>query len=344
MQLFWEEAKKPFKSKRTLLIMLAILLIQIGSVFPDYFDFTKRCGSVEAYNEYANAYNNQISEKYVKKEDITKMLKDSYIGRDTSKETIFYNQYLAAVCRSISWKETKENENVPVFWNSIGINKLVQNLNSFVSGIFIFIGLLFGVSCIFIWDEENGMDQIIYSSSRGRKHIISAKCFGCFVFAFTWATIYYFSIAALTIGLYHNANALKAPINSIACLGFCETPIKVWQFLGMGYICVLIGSILISMLFALVYTKIKNNVLVLGIGMLLVFMPVVVPKNGVLGKIFCMLPTSFCDTSMLIGENVNLSILNRNISIVNLGCIFLIIISVLVYLIIKKTFWKGRVE
>ena len=93
MQLFWEEAKKPFKSKRTLLIMLAILLIQVGSVMPDYFDFKKKCGSVEAYNEYANAYNNQISEKYVKQEDITRMLKDSYIGRETSKETIFYNQY-----------------------------------------------------------------------------------------------------------------------------------------------------------------------------------------------------------------------------------------------------------
>lgn len=344
MQLFWEEAKKPFKSKRTLLIMLAILLIQVGSVMPDYFDFKKKCGSVEAYNEYANAYNNQISEKYVKQEDITRMLKDSYIGRDTSKETIFYNQYLAAVCRSLSWKETRGNENAPIFWNSIGINKLVQNLNSFVSGIFIFIGLLFGVSCIFIWDEENGMDQIIYSSSQGRKHIISAKCFGCFVFSFIWATIYYFSIVAITIGLYQNANALNAPINAIASLGFCEAPIKVWQFFCIGYICVLIGSILMSMLFALVYARIKNSVLALGIGILLIFMPIAVPKNGVLGKIFCMLPTSFCDTSLIIGENINLSILNRNVSVANFGCTVLIVISLFVYFVIRKTFWKGRVE
>ena len=73
-------------------------------------------------------------------------------------------------------------------------------------------------------------------------------------------------------------------------------------------------------------------------------MPIAVPKNGVLGKIFCMLPTSFCDTSLIIGENINLSILNRNVSVANFGCTVLIVISLFVYFVIRKTFWKGRVE
>lgn len=131
MRLYCEEVKKAFKSKRTWIILIMVLMIQVVSIIPDYISFKDKCGSVSKYNEYAEQYNNQISEKFVKQEDIKSMQNEPYIGSNTSIETIFHNQYLAAVCRSISWKETKGEENAPVFWNSIGVNKLIQNLNSY---------------------------------------------------------------------------------------------------------------------------------------------------------------------------------------------------------------------
>lgn len=105
-----------------------------------------------------------------------------------------------------------------------------------------------------------------------------------------------------------------------------------------------IASTFMSLLFAVVYSKVKNSILWLGIGILLIFIPIIVPKNGTLGKIFCMLPTIFCDTSLIVGENIKLSFGSMNISIMYLGSAVLLVLSILLYIMIKKTFWRGRVE
>ena len=69
-----------------------------------------------------------------------------------------------------------------------------------------------------------------------------------------------------------------------------------------------------------------------------------VPKNGNMGKVFCILPSVFSNTSLIVGENLKLECLGTEISILGLGCIILPIGTVLIVLLLRRIFWNGRVE
>ena len=159
-----------------------------------------------------------------------------------------------------------------------------------------------------------------------------------------WATIYYFSITFLTIIVFGNVGALYIPINYIACLCFCSVPISVGQYLLIAYLLLLITSTFMTACIVIIYSKVKKIIVGLGIGLALIFIPMFVPKNGNMGKVFCILPSVFSNTSLIVGENLKLECLGTEISILGLGCIILPIGTVLIVLLLRRIFWNGRVE
>ncbi len=344
MLLYVEELKKTLRCRSSWLVMIAILAIQVVTVISCYKDLESKCGNVAEYNAYADQYNGTLILDMVDSNDIQKMKMNSYQRPNNTKEDFFYEQYLAAIVRIMDYKTQYNDGNELKYWNSIGINNLVQNLTTSVSAIFVFIGLLFGLHPIFLKDIENGMDKIIYSSYYGRKQILKAKCIAGIIFEVLWITIYYFGIILLTVIVFKNAGALTIPINYIACLALCSVNISVWQYLLMGYLLLLIASTFMTACIMLVYARVKKIIIGLGLGLVLIFMPMFIPKNGNLGRLFCILPSVFSNTSLIIGENLKINCLGTEISIVGLGCIILPIGTVLIFLLLKRIFWNGRVD
>lgn len=344
MLLWIEELKKMLRCRSSWIVMTAILVIQVVTVISCYRDLENKCGNVAEYNAYADQYNGTLMMDMVNPNDIQKMKMDLYQRPNNTKEDFFYEQYLAAISRSVDYNIQYNDGNEPKYWNSIGINNLIQNLTASVSAIFVFIGLLFGLHPIFLKDNENGMDKIIYSSYYGRRQILKAKCIAGIVFEVLWVTIYYFSIAFLTVMVFRNAGALGIPINYIACLAFCAVRIRVWQYLLIGYILLLIASTFMTVCIMIIYAKVKKIIIGLGVGLALIFMPMFIPKNGNVGRIFCLLPSVFSNASLIVGESLKIKCLGAEISILGLGCIILPIGTVLLFVLLKRIFWNGRVE
>lgn len=344
MLLYVEELKKLLRCKSSWLVLIAIFLLQVVTLVSCYKDMEGKCGNIAEYNAYADKYNGTLIMDMVESDDIQKMQTGCYQRAKNTVEDYFYERYLAAIVNSNDYKAKYNDGNEPLFWNSVGINHLVQNLTTSVSAIFVFVGLLFGLHPIFLKDMENGMDKIIYSSYCGRKQILRAKCIAAIVFEIAWVTIYYFSIACLTVTVFGNAGALGIPINYIACLSSCVVPISVWQYLLLGYLLLLISSTFMTACMVLVYSKVKKIIGGWGIGLALIFIPMFVPKNGNVGKVFCILPSVFSNISLIVGENLKLELLGTKISILGLGCIMLSIGTILMFLLLRRTFWNGRVE
>lgn len=344
MLLYVEELKKILRCRSSWLVMIAILAIQVVTVISGYKDLESKCGNVPEYNAYADQYNGTLIMEMVDSKDIQKMKIGSYQRPGNTKEDYFYERYLAAISRSIDYKTQHHDGNEPKYWNSSGINNLVQNLTTSVSAIFVFIGLLFGLHPIFLKDIENGMDKIIYTSYYGRKQILRSKCIAAIIFEVLWVTIYYFSIAFLTIMVFREAEVLVIPINYIACLSFCSIRISVWQYLLIAYLLLLITSTFMTACIMIIYAKVKKIIVGVGVGLALIFIQMIFPKNGNIGKSFCILPSVFSNTSLIVGENLKLECLGTEISILGLGCIILPIGTILIFLLLKRTFWNGRVE
>ena len=344
MLLYVEELKKMLRCKSSWLVMIAILAIQVGAVFSSYNALETECGNVAEYNTYADQYNGTLMIDMVDSNDIQKMKMDTYQRASNTKEEYFYERYLAAISRSIEYKDHYNDGNEPKYWNCIGINDLVQNIATSVSTIFVFIGLIWGLHPLFLKDIENGMDKIIYSSYHGRNEILRAKCIAGIIFEVIWVTIYYVSITLLTVTVFKNAGALAAPINYVPCLYLCPVQIKVWQYLIIGYLLLLIASTFMTACMMLVYARVKKVIVGIGMGLVLTFMPMFIPKNGNIGRIFCLLPTVFGGANLIVGENLRIKCLGTEISVLGLGCMILPIGTVLLFLLLKRIFWNGRVE
>ncbi len=344
MLLYVQELKKMLRCKSAWLVMIVILTIQVGTVFSTYNDKEAKCGNIAEYNTYADPYNGTLMMDMVDAKDIQKMKMGTYQSADNTKEEYFYMRYLAAISRSIGYKERYNDGNEPKYWNCIGINELVQNVATHFSTVFVFIGLIFGLHSLFLKDIENGMDKVIYSSYHGRNQILRAKCIAGIIFEILWVTIYYLSITLLTITVFKNVGALVAPINYVPCLYLCRAQLKVWQYLIIGYLLHLIASTFMTAFMMVVYSRVKKVVVGIGMGLVFTFIPMFIPKNGNIGTIFCLLPTVFGGANLVVGENLKIKCLGTEISVLGLGCILLPIGTVLICLLLKRTFWNGRVE
>ena len=90
MRLCVEELKKILRCRSSWLVMIAILAIQIVTVYSCYMDMESKCGSVAEYNAYANQYNGTLDMDMVNADDIQKMKIGSYQRPGNTKEDYFY--------------------------------------------------------------------------------------------------------------------------------------------------------------------------------------------------------------------------------------------------------------
>lgn len=344
MLLYVQELKKVLRCKSSWFVIIAIMVMQVATVFSSYYEKEAQCGNIAEYNTYVAQYNGTLMMDMVDENDIQKMQMGIYQSTGNTKEDYFYERYLAAISRSIKYKDQYNDGNELKYWNCIGINELVQNIATHFSTIFVFIGLIVGLHPLFLKDIENGMDKVIYTSYHGRNEILRAKCIAGIMFEVLWVTVYYLGITLLTIIVFKNEGALVAPISYVPCLFLCRAQIKVWQYLIIGYLLHLIASTFMTACMMVIYARVKKVIVGIGMGLVFTFMPMFIPKNGNIGTIFCLLPTVFGGANLIIGENLKINCLGTEISVLGLGCILLPIGTVLIFLLLKRIFWNGRVE
>ena len=344
MKLYKQELKKTLKYKATFFVMGIILLIQLTTAYSGYKELERKCGDVNAYNEFANKYNGELDFSLVDENDIENMKKDSYSRKGNTIEDFFYSQYLAAIVRSQYYKENLGMNDVPKFYNSIGINALIQNITSSVSVIFVFVGLLFIIYPIFGVDSENEMDKVIYSTYLGRKKVVEAKSKAGLVLTFAWTTFYYFLITIFTISIYGNWNVIGVPINCIASVYSCSMKISVIGYLLLGYLLLIISALLMSACLFIIFSRISKAVFGIGLGLLFIFLPMFLPKNGNLGKAVCMFPSAFGSAQLIVGKNIEYLILNTRVPAYAVGIIVVPITTLVVLFIFKRSFWRGRID
>ena len=344
MWLCVEELRKILRSRLSVIVLIAIILMQIVTALSSYNEIENKCGSIKAYNEYADQYNGTLDRSLVDSSDVNKMISDSYRRTENTKEAFFYEQYLAAIVRANDYEAENSKAEPPAFQNVVGINILVQNLTSVVSTIFALVGLLFALYPIFFRDIENGMENIIYCSYIGRKDIVKAKIGAGLLFGIGWISVYYFLISIFTIILFGNVKVLNVPINCVACLSDCNYNISVLQYLLLGYLLLLIASLFMVACVMLIYSRVKKISIGILVGMALIILPMCIPKNGNIGKMFCLLPSAFGSALLIVGKNLELALLGTKIALPIVGMIVVTFLTIVLFMIIKWTFWKGRVE
>ncbi len=344
MSLCKEEIRKVLRSRMTIIVILLIMVIQISAIISGYIETGNKCGGMSEYNAYAKNYNGTMDLDIVSDEDIQKMNSDAYHRTGNTKEEFFYEQYLAAVVRSMSYADENDQQNAPRYYNALGINYLVQNLTSLVSTIFAFLALIILLHSIFFKDVENGMDRIIYSSYRGRKEIVMSKFLAGIILGLSWMTIYYFVIGFLTITIYGDWDLLLIRINCIPCLSDCNAGITVLGYLLLGYALLMVAATLMTACLMLVFSRVTKPFWGIGIGLLLVILPMFIPKNGNIGKLFCLIPSVFGSAQLIVGENLYYVISGAAIPLYAIGFILLPIMTFVVFAFYRLLFWKGRID
>lgn len=344
MWLCGEEFKKILKSRLSVIVLIAIMIIQTLTILSSYKEIENKCGNINEYNTYADEYNGTLDRSFVDSNDINKMVSNVYQRSENTKEAYFYEQYLAAIVRADEYVDDSGRTTTPKFQNTIGINALVQNLTSVVSVVFALMGILFALNPIFYKDMENGMANIIYSSLFGRRSIIKAKIIASLTFGVGWISIYYFFISIFTIVLFGNEKIMNVPINCVPCLSDCNYNISVLQYLLLGYLLMLIAALFMVACIMLVYSRIRKLTTGVLIGGVLILLPMFLPKNGNIGKLFCLLPSSYGSALLIVGENLKLLLFGKNIDILTIGIIIILFLTIVLFRILKSTFWKGRVD
>ncbi|MCF0130314.1 MAG: hypothetical protein HUJ71_01240 [Pseudobutyrivibrio sp.] len=344
MKLYKEEIKKTFKTRLSLGVILLIILIQVCAVVASYSKLRDNCKDVKKYNEYANAYNGTLDESMVDVNDIRLMENDFYHRKDDTVEDYFYQQYLASICRAKQVEKIGDNVNIPKYYNAIGINCMAQNLTSTVTSFFVLVGIIFIVLPVYSKDRENGMDYIIYTSYLGRKEICKVKLWAAYVLVGLWVTIYYLFSFMLYVGVFDCYDMLTIPINSIGCLLLCPLRINVLEYFILGYVLLLISSFAYTSVMLFVYARVNYTVFCIGAGVLLIILPMFLPKNGILGRVTCILPSVFGKADLIIGNAVSINIFGHEVLLAYFGAVVLLTATMMINLVYKKTFWIGRVD
>lgn len=347
MHLVRQELKKIVKSKMVWISCSIIILVQITSILAENNEFRIECGgNIAAYNSYADAYNDTLVESLVSENVINEYDDNENLDGTTSLvkygiETCFEREYYKALLRN---RELNIKGRTIRYWNNKGINALVQTLFGIISGVAILVGLIFAAFSLLFKDKENEMDRIIYSSYIGRKEIISAKALAMLLYTMVWITIYFWCISAVTIFIYGNIKSLKAPIYCVACLSRTSYNMSTMGFLTMGYAMFMVSGTFFAMCFLLVFTLAKNAAVAFGGSIALIFITLIMPKNGRVAMRISTWTPLYTYTHLLLDGGDGVPTVGEKLSGLYLEFAMLILSAVIVYILIKKLFWSGRIE
>lgn len=378
MELVCEEVKKCFLSRRNLVIMILVLIFHGFFMITSYNDWASDISDLGAYNLYADSWNGKIDFSMITDDEWKALENEKYSSLGNTIHDIWKEDYLYSASRSrrwleyygdnptsyigikkyvekmrkdgkedtyeyrkyVKWLNMLENTGQPEYSNSVGINQLVQNVSDVITPIMVGVPLIFFIIPIFGEDYHSGMESVILASKKGRKNILNAKIISTYFYTLFWVTLHYFSLVILNIILYQNTTVLKAPINSIACLSRCPFDMAVWQYLLVGYLMNLLGGMALSSIFCYISSRIRDSIIAVGCCIVVVFLPMIVPKNGSLGLLFCLLPSISMQSNKLFGSYLVLNIFQEPVLLGYLSVITLILISVLFVLGVKMKYRK----
>jgi hypothetical protein len=175
-------------------------------------------------------------------------------------------------------KETALGE--PSFANTVEWGNLFTNWGDTLMLFVLFIPLTFIVSSVFCREASTGMDNLILSSRNGRRRIVTAKIGAVAVTAVTVVGMYLlatFVFGFLSVGTVEGWDAaLRSVPNYVrAPFGFTNS-----QFALVSALWVLLSGTVYALIVALISSRLKNQMAVLGVSLIVLFLNIGIAALG----------------------------------------------------------------
>lgn len=264
-----------------------------------YYDFLKQI-------EHISAYQNFISEMYNRAEEQSV---SSIFGDEQSFS--YKNLYKTA-----KDYESLKNTNL----NLVNAKPIIETVQYDLTDVFLIAIILVICFYLFGYEREKGLRFLIRCTKSGRLKTIISKFAVLFVLSVSVTLLFVLSNYQMNSFLYGKAN-LDINIQSIAEFGNCTFNVNILEFFLLFIVAKMIGALLISALFALIYICCSNSVVIyivglgtLGIEFLLYRL---ISKNSFLNLLKYMNVFYVFDGEELFGEYLNLNIFSNAVNAVS---------------------------
>lgn len=175
-------------------------------------------------------------------------------------------------------KETALGE--PKFANTVEWGNLFTNWGDTIMLFILFIPLAFLISPVFSREAATGMDNLILSSRNGRRKIVTAKLGAVAVTSLTVLGIYLlatFVFGFLSVGTLESWDAALRSVPNYVRAPFGFTCL---QFTLVSALWVLLSGTVYALIVAFVSSRMKSQIAVLGVSLLVLFLNIGVAALG----------------------------------------------------------------
>lgn len=365
MDSIWiKELKKIMLDKKIKIFFLIIIAIQINIFVVNFHKFNTKVINLKEYSKIADSMQGSINWDLVDKDlltnisneyDDTLAKKASFSSAKEAWENEYYKSAINNINRqryinSLEEKELNNDYNIdeeikilknieePGYSNSVGINLFAQNITS------IFTALVFVILSVMIVafhdsiERLSGFDEFIISSKKGYKSMMFNKIISEYIFISLLITIYYMAFLFLYMGMYKNYGSLDYKINSMGIFTYSIYNISIKEYLLNSYFRLLLGILSITSFIILIKEVVKNKIIGNIIAVLLVFLPLTLPRVGSISKIVVLSPVFSMQGEFSYENAIIYTMFNKSISYTSISITILIIIFVIsnIYIFRRK--------
>lgn len=366
MDSIWiKELKKILLDKKIKIFFLIIIAIQINIFLVSLYKFNTSVINLKEYSKIADSMQGSINWDLVDKDLLTNISNkyDDTLAKKvefSSVKEAWENEYYKSAINNIDRQryinsleekelngndynieeEIKNLKNIeePGYSNSVGINLFVQNITSIFTALVFVILSLMVVAFHDSIERLSGFDEFIISSKKGYHSMMFNKIFSEYFFISLLITIYYMVFLLLYIGMYKNYGSLEYKINSMGIFTYSIYNISIKEYLLNSYFRLLFGILSITSFIILVKEVVKNKIIGNIIAVLLVFLPLTLPRVGCISKVVVLSPIFSMQGEFSYENAIIYRIFNKSISYTSISMTILIIIFVIanIYIFRRK--------
>ena len=205
--------------------------------------------------------------------------------------------------------------------------------NTFTSPITDFMGifLVFLAVCgIILKDREHGITFLLSSMPKGRSSLILSKLFAVSLFA-SFVAVMLFAENLVIGGALYGIGELQRPIQSVFGFYQCNLAVSVGEFLLLFFILKIASYLLFAMIFSLICTVSRNNLMIYGISGAVCTIAFLcyrlIPQNSVFQLFHDWNPIKFTQTAEILGTYQNVNLFGYPVSL-KISMIIIIVITI----------------
>lgn len=318
--------------------------------YRDFFDETKDMSLDEI-----QSYTNELLEKQNNGQNIKYPMLLVYDMLEISKDCENYPEYLRSI------KEQTENMSAVSIWGgrdtfsykniqktpfayenlsadplplapSFGVENTVKSPITDFIGVFL---VFLSVCGIILKDREQGMTSLLSSMYKGRTSLILSKLAAVSVFAFAIAIII-FNENLIIGGTLYGIGDLQRPIQSVFGFYQCNLAVSVGEFLVLFFLLKIASYLLFAVMFSLICTISKNNLIIYGISggvcMAAFLCYKFIPQNSIFHLLHYWNPVKFTQTAEILGTYQNVNLLGYPVSLKISAILIIFVIIILMIL------------